>query len=152
MALPLFLPPRETGPANWPGMELYAATILLEAEAEPDEGKLGVAWVIRQRMDARRQDLHEIILSRLQFSCWNDDFSGSRRARLIAPDPEVWARCWWAACAAYWRLLRDPTHGADHYLNPVLTRASRLDRGLPSWYDPALVTATIGAHEFLRLG
>ena len=70
----------------------------------------------------------------------------------MAPDPGRWASCWRAAVAAYYRLIPDPTHGADHYLNPTLTRQIRFDHSLPTWYDPDKVTLRVGRHEFLRLG
>lgn len=158
-------PPLTVDPGDWTGMELYAATVLLEAGGEPDPGKLGVAWVIRNRMTRTRGDVHAVVLGPDRraagdgqpweaFSCFNDDAVGLRQAHLRAPDPAVWERCWWAASAAYWQLLPDPTQGATFYLNVPLTRQIRRRHGsatdLPSWYDPARVTAEIGKHTFLR--
>jgi N-acetylmuramoyl-L-alanine amidase len=141
-----------TDPADWSGLELLAATVLLEAEGEPDEGKLAVAWVVRTRMDAKKATVHDVALAPYQFSCWNADGAGMRKARLTAPDPVNWERCWRAAAGALWRMLPDPTARADHYLNEQLTRETRSDGGLPSWFDSAKVTARLGHHTFLRLG
>ena len=44
-------PPASVDLRDWADMELYAATVLLEAEGESEEGKVAVAWVIRTRMD-----------------------------------------------------------------------------------------------------
>lgn len=145
-------PRKVTDLADWSGLELFAATVLLEAEGEPDEGKVGVAWVIRTRMDLKKATVHAVILQAYQFSCWNLDYAGLRKARLTAPDPVIWERCWRAAAGALWRLVADPTGGADHYLNEVVTRQGRPDGTLPTWFDPERVTCRIGRHTFLRLG
>lgn len=149
--LMLFARPRlELDAHAWPEMELFAATILLEAGGEPPDGQVAVAWTIRSRMDRRRQGLADVILAPWQFSCWNTDAVPMRRARLGEVAPALWARCWEVATGVYWRRLDDPSGGADHYLNPQLTR--KISGGvLPRWYDAAKITARIGAHEFLRL-
>lgn len=141
-------------------LTLTATTVYLEGEGEPDEGKLAIAWAIRNRMDAQRRTARQVILgveglvdgdgrAYEAFSCWNDDYVRQRTARLIAPDPVLWEACWRASAAALWGLLPDPTKGATFYLNPVLTRQIRPRHDLPSWYDPARVTFRAGHHEFL---
>lgn len=143
-------PKKITDPSSWSELELYAATVLLEAESETDTGKLGVAWVIRTRMDLDKKGwdrylpgtVHATVLKRLQFSCWNDDYAGQRKARLTAPDPNIWARCWWAAAAALWKLVPDPTGGSAHYYNPRLAN--------PEWANAATGRITIDNHVFLQ--
>src|SRR5262245_20041116 len=104
------LPPIHLDPRMWPEMTLYATTVLLEAESEPERGQLAVAWVIRNRMDVGHgQGIAEVILRPWQFSCWNDDYSVARRARLTGIDVIRWERAWRVACSAYWRLVEDPT-------------------------------------------
>src|SRR5262245_7089026 len=101
------LPPLHLDPRQWPAMTLYATTVLLEAEGEPERGQLGVAWVIRNRFDGPASygdTLEEVILKPWQFSCWNDDYSAARKARLTGIDAIRWERAWRCACAAYWRL------------------------------------------------
>ena len=157
------LPPAEVDPGLWPEMLLYASTILLEAEGEPDPGPLGVGFVIRNRMDQVHASIRAVILGAdglaqgdgrpwEGFSCFNDDYVEQRKARLTAPDPGRWERAWRAACSAYWHLVPDPTFGAWFYLNPELTRKIRPKHDLPPWYDPARVTIRINKHEFLTLG
>lgn len=157
---PLLPPcPMELPPGTWPGLLLYAATVLLEAEGEPAEGQLAVAWVVRNRVDTHghagvdpeAELLRSVLLAPQQFSCWNEEYAGLRRARLAGVDPRRWEDCWRAASAAWWRLAPDPTAGATHYLNPVLTRQIRPRHDLPRWYDATRVTVVIGRHEFLRL-
>lgn len=144
------LPLVDTTPKEWPEMVLWAATVLLEAEGESDRGKLAVAWVIKNRMERRRQDARTVVLTPWAFSCWNADASPMRRARLIAPDAQIWDTCWWAVCGTQYGWLPDPTNGADHYLNVPLTKIQR-GGTLPPWYDAALITADIDKHTFLHL-
>jgi hypothetical protein len=145
------VPAPHTDPHGWPELLVYAATVYLEAEGEPHEGRQAVAWVIRNRMEWRGQGPAAICLARLQFSCWNDDYEAQRIARLTAPDPAVWTNCWRAAVGAYFGILPDLSRAADHYLNPVLTRKIRPLHDLPEWYDANKVTTKLGRHEFLRL-
>lgn len=154
------LPVLTNEPGMWPALILYASTVFLEAEGEPELGQLAVAWVIRNRMDAQKTTARFVILGQdgiaegdgkpyEAFSCWNDDYAGARARRLMAPSPANWESCWRAASIAYWRLATDPTHGATFYLNPELTRRIRSDHQLPSWYDVRLVKLRVGSHEFL---
>jgi spore germination cell wall hydrolase CwlJ-like protein len=152
--------PQDTEPGTWPQILLYAATVFLEAEGEPDPGQLAVAWVIRNRMDQQKAAARVVILGPDEavagdqrpfeaFSCWNDDYVGRARQRLVRPNPDTWEACWRAASAAYWRLTPDPTRGAVFYLNVDLTRQVRPDHKLPSWYDPKRVRLRVGRQEFL---
>ena len=99
-------PPASQDLRDWSDMELYAATVFLEAEGEPEEGKVAVAWVIRNRIDAKTTTIREIALAPWQFSCWNPDYAGQRKVRLTVPDPERWASCWrWHSSATCPRRL-----------------------------------------------
>lgn len=133
-----------------------ALTVYMEAEGEPDEGKLGVAWGIANRADRLKQSVPDVVLRAWQFSAWNTD--SPRRLALDTLNPDVYHACYRAACGALLRLLPDPTHGADHYLQveTVLAQTGRL----PTWaahphdptrVDPSRVVAVIGRHTFLRL-
>jgi len=154
------LAPVELEPGYWPSMMLYAATVFLEAEGEPEPGQVAVAWVIRTRMDQQRASPRLVILGVDElagddgkpyeaFSCWNDDYVEARRRRLLQPEPNAWETAWRAASAAYWRLIPDPTHGASFYLNEELTRQIRPDHQLPSWFKRENVRCKIGRHTFL---
>lgn len=148
------IPDPKDEPANWPSMVVMASTILGEAESETLVGKRAVGCVIINRARDKRwpDDPAEVCLQRLQFSCWN--VGSPRIPTMFRPQSHVseamWNDCFRAALEAMFGLEPDPTNGATHYLNPVETRRIR-GGSMPSWYDPAKVTATIGAHEFLRL-
>jgi hypothetical protein len=133
-----------------------ALTVYLEAEGEAPEGKLAVAWVIANRSARWRESVQDVVFKAWQFSAWNTD--SPRRLTLDRLDPDVYHECYRAACGALLRMLPDPTHGADHYLNveTVLRDAGRLPPWAahphdPTQVDPSKVTATIGRHTFLQV-
>lgn len=153
---------------TWDDLTLAAATTYLEAESEPVEGQLGVAWRIRARSERWALTIRQVILGPEggayadgrpfePFSCWGDDYRALAEARLgSALKTES---CWRAAAGALWRLLPDPAEGALFYLNVALTKAGRRKHDLPDWAaDPQdktcinqeKVVAVIGNHTFLR--
>lgn len=141
--------PADTPFSEWDGLRLLVGAVLFEAEGEPDQGKLGVAWVAKNRSVEQRKSIADVLLEPWQFSCFNVDYRVQAVARLRAANASMLERCWWAACAAWWATVPDPTHGAVLYLNPELTRQIRPDRTLPSWYDQRRVKLRVGRHEFL---
>ncbi len=146
-------------PSHWPALTLCAATVLLEAEGESEQGQLAVAWVIRTRVDRHpmlERDpeadlLRAVILAPKQFSCWNESGRLQALERLKFANSRTWEACWKAAVSAWWRLVPDPTQGATNYLNVELTRQGRPQHDLPPWVDMNRMTVVIGAHTFLRL-
>jgi spore germination cell wall hydrolase CwlJ-like protein len=146
-------------PGEWDELTLLAATVALEAEAEPPEGQLAVAWVAKNRDQAWNLTLHQVLLgpegkaygdgkSYEPYSCWNDDYRMRAQTRLSALG--AYEPAWKAAAAAQWHLQADPSNGATFYLNPDLTRRIR-GGSLPTWFDERKVTAVIGRHTFLRV-
>ena len=146
-------------PGFWDDLTLLSATVALEAEGEPPEGQLAVAYVAVNRSRAWTLDLPGVLLGPDRraygdgrpfepYSCWNDDYRPRASARLAALGS--FPPAWKAAAAALWGLVEDPTKGATFYLNPDLTRKIRPNHDLPSWFDPSKVTAVIGRHTFLR--
>ena len=156
-------------PGAWDALTLVAATIFLEAQDEPWEGVLGVAYVIRQRAVDWKLGWHGAILGADQrayddgkafepFSCFGDDYRSRAMARLSTATPAMAEPSRKASAAALWELLPDPVGGATFYLRLDATRKIR-GGTLPAWAaDPAdatqvdarKVTAVIGHHHFLR--
>lgn len=166
--VPPFPPLLQSDPGDWDALTLLAATVFLEAGGEPQEGKLAVAWVVRNRVDAWHLLVHQVILGPdgrawhdgkpyEPFSCFNDSDRVPSEKRLAAADPITSEACWQAAASGFWRLQPDPTARALFYLNPELTRQLR-GGTFPEWAaDPhdkhqlnaAKVTSRIGRHVFL---
>ena len=166
MTVPRF--PLIEEPGEWDELTLVVATTFLEAEGEPDDGKLAVAYVIENRRGATKT-AHQVILGAdgrayedgkpyEAWSCWNDNERVRARARLSAASDASREACWRAAAAARWRLLPDPTAGATMYLNVSLTLKIR-GGTLPAWaaapgqpatLDESRVLAVIGRHHFLK--
>ena len=126
-----------------------ALTVAQEAGGEPYQGKLAVAYVIRNRAKRSGQSYTDVCLKPWQFSCWNTD-SPTRGALDVLGDT-VFAECLKATLAAAYLLEPDPTDGAIFYLNPdtVMATAGKL----PDWWDidgdPASQKA-ISRHLFRR--
>jgi len=123
--------------------DIAALTVAQEAAGESYEGKVGVAYVICNRANEKNRSLSDICLQPYQFSCWLTD-SVTRMNIDQIPDKTM-AECFKSMLDAYYKLVPDPTHGADHYLNLAVCNPP------PSWYDPDAVTATIGNHTFLKV-
>lgn len=126
-----------------------AYTIGQEAGWEPYEGKLGVAYVIMNRAENAKVSVSDTVFKSLQFSCWNADSPTRMNIDVIPID--VLRESYKGACAAYFHLEEDLTHGSTHYLNEEMTRKLR-GGSLPGWFDESKVTVRIGRHTFLKLG
>lgn len=145
-------PRNETDIRDCFGYGVAALTVWREAQGESYEGKVAVAEVIVNRAEDPRwpDELDEVVLQKMQFSCYNPgDPVASRMPDLKSAEGEaVFQDC----CRAVAEALtgRRLTGGANHYLN---VRAVEKETGgkLPSWYDKTKVTAIIGNHEFLKL-
>lgn len=145
------VPNPKFAPDEWPGLMVFASTILGEAAGEPMEGKRAVAAVVMNRVrDERWPDRPEdVCLQRLQFSCWN--VGSPTLPRMFNPkqfvSEETWSDCLRAAMEATWQPQQSDTlvHGANHYLNP------RAISKLPKWASDDKIVAQIGRHVFYRL-
>lgn len=124
-------------------------TIAMEAEAEPYQGKLAVAWAIMNRARKWKQSISDVILKDRQFSAWNQD--SPTRMRLDVISDAVMDSAEFAARTAYnyATLDDDPTLGATHYLNIELTKQIR-GGTLPGWVNKLTQTVKIGKHTFYR--
>ena len=153
-------------PGDLDALTLLAETVFLEASGEPDDGKLGVAYVVVNRGD----DIHAVVLGKDRvayddgrpyeaWSCWNDNERAKTTARLAAASGAALEASWRAAACALWRLVPDPSQGATFYLNVELTKKIRAGGTLPAWaadpsdatrVDESKVLAVIGRHHFLK--
>ena len=126
---------------------ILAINVWMESRGEPYKGKLGVAFATMNRLGDPRwpKSIEDIILQAGQFSWTNTtDPNRMKMDDLDWKDPNF-IESHKAAVAAFYKLVPDPTNGANHYLNPNAVSK------LPDWYFKGKVTATVGAHEFLKL-
>ena len=128
---------------------LLTATVAMEAEGESYLGKLGVAYVIMNRSNNRVpfKSISDVVLDPYDFSAWNT--KGGRQLALDTISKLAWEDAEKAAHSAYYGIEKDPTRGADHYLNMELTRKLR-GGTLPTWLLAMKRTVKIGQHTFYK--
>ena len=117
---------------------LLAMMVCLEAEGEPFQGKVGVAYVAVNRSEQWGQPLTQVIMAPNQFGGWR------RVKRLERLAPQTWRACRRAATIAMTHTASDPTFGAVHVLS---------DRDLmtpPAWVRMVHRTAKIGRQTFYK--
>ena len=134
--------------------DILALTLIGEARGEPIEGIVGVASVIRNRVQLRYKgtSYSDICLAKSQFSCW---LPGSNYDLLISIARKLKAKeeitdiflnqCFLVASGIiYWK-LRDNTKGATHYLTTALYHSPNC----PTWAKSSKITTVLGSQIFL---
>jgi hypothetical protein len=139
-------------PASVDDHYLLARTIYGEARGESFEGKVAVAWVVVNRLNADSarldrlygNDIGDICTKPLQFSCWHwkDPNYKLLQAAKLDTDPAFRA-CLGAACSVLAEAVPDPTSGATHYYAASLKTP-------PAWAKGKEPCATIGKHLFFN--
>lgn len=134
-----------------PPVCLAAATIRMEADAEPYLGKLAVATVIRERMRLKYSSDGTVagtVLRPLQFSGWNTaDPNRIRVCQAMMEDPATQEalRAWKESAT----VPPDFLHGAVLYhATPVIL--AHLGLAVPRWAHMASFIQQIGNHLFYR--
>ena len=117
---------------------LLAMMVCLEAEGEPLQGKVGVAYVAVNRSEQWGQPLAQVIMAPHQFGGWR------HAERLERLDPRAWVDCKWAAWVVMDRTEADPTFGAVHFLSD-----HDLERP-PKWVNRLRKVVKIGRHSFYK--
>jgi len=133
---------------KWPLMILYSACIWGEGRGEPEEGKIAIAHVIRNRWIKDGwfgKSLKGVILKPLQFSCFNHWDCNRRKLLnpLIHDSFEVWKECYEIAEKVYSGDIPDPTDGATHYHRKDM-------KVYPKWAKDMVKTCEIGSHIFYK--
>ncbi len=127
-------------------------TIYAEARGEPEEGQVGVGYVIKNRASKPGwwgTDVRSVCFKDRQFSCYNDSDRNYARLAYIAADfpaslavSPVLTRCCEIAKGVIDGTIPNPVDGATHYLNPRLCD--------PAWERRMQFIREIGAHRFYK--
>lgn len=133
--------------------ETVARTVWGEARGEPFNGKIAIAWVIRNRVEL---DLHgdekpdwwgegyeAVCLKPWQFSCWNANDPNREKLLAVTDADAMYRDSLDAARLVIAGKVDDPTGGATHYFNPDAVKA-------PQWAFSGTETARIGHHLFFK--
>ncbi|XP_063697506.1 spore cortex-lytic enzyme-like [Culicoides brevitarsis] len=121
-------------------MEVFAKTVYMEARGEIPEGRLWVAWVIKNRAADGRfggRTIKEVCLHKDQFECWNNCTDTT------ISEPDIY-RDIWNMCERVYNssLSQDPTGGCVYYNNP--------DKENPDWAHRVRKIRKIGNHQFYK--
>ena len=123
-----------------------AKTIWAESRGEPFEGKVAVAWVIRNRFEAGQwfsgDTLAATCLKPAQFSCWLPSDPNRAKLEVLTLDDPWYLECVYVAAGVLCGKLDDPTGGSCHYYAPDTVRRK------PAWADGKEPSARIAGHLF----
>jgi spore germination cell wall hydrolase CwlJ-like protein len=135
-------------------LQVVAMTVWAEARAEPIEGQVAVAAVIRNRLLRPRRfaaTWEGVCLAPWQFSCWIPEGGDANYRALMArcaaaqAGTQPWpAQAIWVAQGIISGVLEARVARADHYYATWMPKPPTWARGLAS-------SAEIGAHRFYRV-
>ena len=123
---------------------IVAATLILEAGGEYDEGSLEAVYeVIHNRSIKRNQTYKEVCLRYKQFSCWNNIHTPFRVKEIDKNIRKAKSHPRWSEAYKIASNLCDTnyTKGADHYHADYVT---------PYWAKSLTKTVVIGRHIFYK--
>lgn len=126
--------------------ETVARTVWGEARGEPFNGKIAIAWVIRNRAAKGGwwgDTYQTVCLKPWQFSCWNANDPNREKLLAVTDADAMYRDSLEAARLVIAGKVDDPTGGATHYFNPDAVKA-------PKWAFSATETARIGHHLFFK--
>jgi N-acetylmuramoyl-L-alanine amidase len=124
--------------------ETLALLLFGEARGESYGGQVAVAWVVRNRANARQwpDTVKAVALQPYQFSCFNPSDRNFPLLRSMAIHKSIPDVLLTLANRVLNGDIKDPTQGATNY-HTVSIR--------PKWAGSLVYTVTIGAHKFYRL-
>lgn len=135
-------------------IDIAARTVWGEGRGERLDGKIAIAWVIKNRVE---MDIHNdgkpdwwgegiaaVCKKRGQFSCWLKSDPNLKKLEAVTFTDGPFQFCLLAVAAVFSGNVPDPTHGATHY--KVSALAWPKDWGPKK--DPLV---TLGNHSFYKL-
>ncbi len=126
--------------------DMMIKTVIGEADDQSDRGKAAVAHVIMNRVADGRwgKTPTKVVLARKQFEPWS---TKADQLNAIDPESRKYQRTGAIIDDVESGKIPDPTGGATHFLDPVMTRRRR-GGSLPDWASGDGVA--IGDHTFYR--
>lgn len=129
-------------------IDTMARTLWGEARGEEKQGRIAVAWVIRNR--ATKSPAYNwpntpkaVCRQPWQFSCWNSNDPNLPKMKGLTERDSIFRECLAVANDVLNGNVSDPTNGADHYY--------AISINTPSWAIGKKPTVTIGHHRFYEL-
>lgn len=111
---------------------ILARAIFGEGRSLPDEGKIAIAWSIRNRVEDDRwsDNYHDVILQKNQFSAFKTDDPNWKYVKnpFYEINPKqltAWGKCYKIAGLVISGEIKDPTGGVNHYFSDYID--------YPSW-------------------
>lgn len=118
---------------------VMAKTLVYEARSEPYMGAVAVAYVIMERVKAKRWP--DTIEGVIAYRC---NFSWMCEKPQLKPLDKDWQRAYLVAYEVLHNEIRNPAPGADHYLNPDSVKR------MPRWTKEYQYVVDIGDHKFYK--
>ncbi|MBU2249266.1 MAG: cell wall hydrolase [Gammaproteobacteria bacterium] len=134
-------------------IHVLTALLMAEARGEPYDGRVSVAFVVRNRVRDRRwpNTYAEVITQPYQFSClldrdpnqkvFLDNLLPSKNFNL---ESMIYRECLGIAFLVIGNWRKDITQGANHYHADWMVP-------FPKWSDPNKITYSVGGHIFYKL-
>lgn len=131
--------------------EIAARTIYGEARGESREGRIAVAWVLRNRAeidlgndgkpDWWGEGIAGVCMKAGQFSCWNDGDANAGKVRAVTIADKAFRECLAVIDDVFGDRVPDPTKGSTHYHTTSVR---------PPWSRRLKPAAKIGHHLFFN--
>jgi N-acetylmuramoyl-L-alanine amidase len=133
--------------------EALGLTLYGEARGERVEGKIAIACVVRNRINAKRygKDAKAVCLAPWQFSCWKpgggpenyETVIDAVRNRKRGTEGPILRECMWIAEGVLDNRVRDTVRGSTHYMTRALWESKP-----PKWAIGRTPVIGIGSHVF----
>lgn len=123
-------------------LEIAARTIWAESRGEPEEGQKAVAHVLINRLHSGKwsSTLAGVCISRLQFSCWNQDDPNRLKMNELPSDDPLLTKFHYFLEQAMTE--PDPINGALYYYSISIP--------VPVWVKNLTFVKQIGNHRFYK--
>lgn len=150
-------PPAPAPIVQGPNLEeekCLATMVYGEARGEPEKGMVAVAYTAVNR--AAKRTVCHVVLAPKQYSIFTNNPQLRAAAMSLDIDPTqknvvesaAWRQSVKVAQAVMRKEVKDPTHGATHYLAPVVMEEK--DYEYPQWSLEYRLMAIINNHRFYK--